>query len=310
MELSVLRSIGCASKVGAAAPKTPNDSEVRNLGKKKSQAKWEIKERSIYAILFEEQKTFYIGKTVISNLWKAYDFHYRGKNAITDQLFEQYKGTGQLPKMFLLDKVLGTDHEAFQHCIVWSKYFSENGFTCLCGDKMKSFIADLDAETETLYFSIRDIPLSQICSEDKNLFPEFRNSSKRKRSDSTRIDPDKVRFELIMSREEYDFYKKSADKYGVSMTQLFLDCIRHGDVFQLDTSVLEEYIRISKGYSNMLSGIISTILTSMQYVPSDIDRLCEVSKEVIETNKLTKRELERLCRTMLRMKTTITNKDI
>ena len=310
MELSVSRSTGCASKVGVIAPKTPMNSEVRTVGKKKSQAKWEKKERSIYAILFEEQKAFYVGKTVISNLWKAYDFHYRGKNAVTDTLFEQYKNTDQLPKMFLLNKIIGTDHEAFRHCVIWSKYFYEKGFECLNGDRMKEFIADLDTETEALYETIQTIPVSEICSDEKNLFPEFRNSSKKKRSEKTRMDPDKVRFELVITKKEYDYFKEVAGKYGVSVTELFLDCARHGDIFSLDTSVLEEYIRVSKGYSNMLSGIIATILLSMEYVPSDIDRLCEISEAMIETNKLTKREMERLCRTMVRMKKNITNKDI
>ena len=280
------------------------------MAKRRSKHKKEVRNRSIYVLIFENERAFFVGKTVIENLWKVFDSHFRGQNALTRELFQDYIQAQKLPKMFLLNKITGTDNDAFQYCIAWSKFFFEKGYKVLAGEKMEEFIADSDPAMEQLYQQIRDIKVDEICSEKHTLFPEFGNSSKRKRSASSTQDPDKIRIEVILKKNEYLYFKKLAKEYGVSMSQLFLHFARHGDYIRMDTRALEEYVRTMKGSSNMLSGIISTILLSMQYFPSDIDRLCEVSEKMIETNREAKQEIERLCRAISRMSKSITTDDI
>ena len=166
---------------------------------------------------------------------------------------------------------------------------------------MYEFIMKTETELKIEYEQIQTIPLSELCAEENNLFPEFRNSSKRKRTEKTSRDPNIARIELRIKKKDYEHYKKIAEENGIAMSDFFVLCAKHGGVIQVDTVFLEEYIRKMNGYSNSLAGIISTILISKRYFPADLERIHELSQEVIKSNHEVKDEIARLCRQIRRM---------
>jgi len=261
---------------------------------------WEIKTRSIFVIIFERSKSFFLNDTTQKNLWKVYDEHYRERHSCTKKPFAESKNQNLLPPIFLLESIEGTSADAFQRCILWSKYFISKGYFCLTGEKIIDFVEKFDSDTDDFYQSIKDIPIEKICPEDKNLYPEFKQK-KEKSLSQKELRRNSVRLELVIHKKEYENFKKTADEHGISMTEFFLYCARHGDIMCIDLSAINQYLRMIEDYSNTLDGIIATILLSREYFPTDLERMYELSHEVISSNSEVKKEIIRLCRKIRRI---------
>lgn len=260
---------------------------------------WEIKTRSIFVILFQDAQEFFLNDTTQKNLWKVYDEHYREHHACTKELFAKCKKRSKLPPIYLLDTLEGTAADGFQRCVLWAKYFVDHGYTCLAGPKMINFVEQLNTNEEE-YQSIKSIPIDEICSEEKNLFPDFKQKKAKKPAEKT-YRKDCVRVELVLHKNEYEKFKAIAEKYGISMTEFFLHCARHGGVMNVDLSFIDQYIRRIEDFSNTLDGISSAILLSRDYFPANLERVYELSKDVTESNCEVKREILRFIRQIRRM---------
>lgn len=261
---------------------------------------WKIKTRNVFVILFQDDKKFFLNDTTRNSLWKVYDEHYRENHACTKALFAEYKKQMKLPGFFVLETIEGTNADGFQRCVIWSKYFIEHGYACLAGPQMLGFVERLDTDDEELYQSIKNISLEEICSEDKNLFPDFKQKKSKKPAEKSNR-KNCVRLELVLQKSEYDKFKKIADKYGISMTEFFLYCARHGGVINIDLSFIDQYIRRIEDFSNTLDAIASTILLSRDYSPADLERMHELSESVMESNGEVKIEIMQLIRKIRRM---------
>lgn len=259
----------------------------------------EFKSRSVFVILFEQDKSFFINSTTQKNLWKVYDEHYRERHACTRKEFAKSKIDNHLPPFFLLDAVEGTATDAFQRCILWSKFFIEKGYSCLAGAKMIELAECFDGDEDAFYQSIKEISVREICPDEKNLFPNFKqNKAKSPGKKANRNDS--VRLELVLHKNEHEHFKKTADEYGISMTELFLHYARHGIVINVDMEFIDQYLRKIEDYSNTLDAIISTILLSRDYFPAHMERMQKLSCDVIESNNEVKKEIIRLCRQIRR----------
>ena len=259
---------------------------------------WETKPRYIFAIIFGQQKSFYLNSTTQKNLWKVYDEHYRERHSCTKKLFAEAKNK-ELPSMFLLETMEGTKANAFQRCIFWSKYFVEKGYSCLAGQKMNEQITQFDANQDS-FQSIIDIPIEKMCPAEGNLFPNF-YQSKTKTPAKKANRENFVRFELVLHESEHMRFKKIADEYGISMTEFFLHCARHGDVIRVDMTSIDQYLHKIEDYVNTLDAIVASILLSRDYFPSYVERISDLCKDVIDSNETVKKEIIRVCRQIRRL---------
>lgn len=270
---------------------------------KKNSNNWETVPRKIFLFLFEEDRSFFINDSTQESNWKYYDGHFRERYTATREQFAKSKKTSKLPPLFLLDTVIGTGADAFQRKIEWSKYFVEQGYKCLAGEKMNEIVREFDSGESEFYESIKNLPLTQFCSPDKNLFPEFKKSSRNKRTKTSKLPPDLFRISVFVREKEYLKYKKKADEYGVPMSEYILDCVRLGGTFQVDTSFMERYIKEIDHCYNLFSGMLATYLISKKYYPTDIIKMEELCKQIADSNVAVKEEIIRLNRQLKRMKT-------
>lgn len=263
---------------------------------------WEIKSRTIFVIIFEQNKSFFLNSTTQKNLWKVYDDHYRERYAYTRKHFSECKKDEFcLPPIFILDTVEGTAADALGRCIVWSKYFVEKGYSCLAGTRMIELVDRLDLAEDAFYQSIKDISIEKMCPPEKNLFPNFKQQKAKK--PGKKADREGcVRMELVFDESEYEKFKAIADELKISMTEFFLQCARHGGIYNFDMSVMDQYLKKIEDYSNTLDAIVVTILLSKDYFPPYIERMNKLSQDVIESNNEVKEELIRLCRQIRKKK--------
>lgn len=231
----------------------------------------EIKLRlSIFVILFLEEKAFFVWKTPEANLKNTYKHHYYLNNSKTKELFKAEKEKGLHPPMFLLETVDATHEEAFLHCIAWSKYFEDHGYSSLGGEFIDKYVRRLGEESKALYEKIKDNSFNVVCPKDEELFPEF-GKKKVKRDDPTRR---LVSFWL--TPEEYDEVKSEATQYGKTMSEFCRNKVRDGrvivvapEVFSTLTKHIDKFVSRDKELKNM----ILTIYSTKTYFPADLEFL-------------------------------------
>lgn len=253
--------------------------------KRKDERFWEKKPRKIIVILFEETKEFFINDTVQQSLWKYYDEHFRGRVRLTRDLFSAYKERGKLPPAFHICTVDGTIGDTFIRKMEVAKYFIDHGYSCLVKGELLSSVEEFtDWDKSEFYLSIKDIPVEILCAPEKNLFPEFKNSSKNQRTEKSQLPPDVHRIQLLVRDEEYMKYKKLAKDYGVSMSEYILACARNGGLIRVDTSFLGEYSHKMDNCYDLCKGMLVTFLMSGNYLPSDIVKMQKIKDEIEESN--------------------------
>ena len=268
---------------------------------RKTNTKQEVLNRKICVLIFPESREVYVDRTTAKSLWQYYDGHYRERNQITAPAFRNYKSQNLLPEFYLLQEVFGTDSQAFSYCIAWSKRFSESGYELL-GSKMSNFIEEMDAEIESIYYSIQDISIQEICSKSKNLFPEFKQIGPTKRALHTQTDDKKHRISVSLTDCERQKIKKLAEKYGVTMSEYILECVRLGGVFQIDTLFLEKYINQADRLQQTLDGMLATYLLSGEYYPADMVRFEKLSDQICQSNTAVAKEFIRFTKELRALK--------
>ena len=81
-----------------------------------------------------------------------------------------------MPAMYFLEEIVGHDCDAFQRCILWSRYFAaRHSYKFMARDSMKEFILEMDDDMKAEYQKIRSTSIGSICFVEKSLFPNFKN---------------------------------------------------------------------------------------------------------------------------------------
>lgn len=271
--------------------------------KRKDERYWEIRERKIIVILFEETKEFFINDTTQQSLWKYYDEHFRERITKTRSLFAQYKQKKQLPPMFHICTVNGTSATSFARRMEVAKYFIDHGYTSIIkGELLASIEEFTDWDKSEFYLSIKDIPVEIMCAPEKNLFPEFKSSSKNQRTEHSKLPPDVHRIRLTVTREEHERLKNLAKKHGIPMSEYILECARNGGIIRIDTNFMERHARKMDDCYENLKGILVAFLLSQNYFPSDIVKLEKIKNEMAKINNEASADMKRYWRNFSRHK--------
>ena len=264
---------------------------------------WEIKTRTIFAIVSPIERSVFIGKTTMKSLWKAYDHHYRERMHFTKSLFAKYKSNDMLPEMYRLDEIVGRDCDAFEKCILWSKFFDNHDYELILGERIYRFTDTLDEDMQEKYTSLfENSSLEKLCSKEKNLFPNFKKCKQKEQTEQDHIQKSQHRIEITVSDSFYHQIKEASQKHGLSMNRYIIECVNNGGVIELDASSISEYMTRVGRYSNTLNGIISTILLSGKYYPADMERMYQLSLDVMQSNKEVSKQVFKLCRSVRRRK--------
>lgn len=264
---------------------------------------WEIKTRTIFALVFPIERSVFIGKTTMKSLWKAYDHHYRERMRFTKPLFAKYKSDDLLPEMYRLEEIVGRDCDAFERCILWSKFFDDHDYELILGERMYRFTDDLDEDMQKKYTQLAaNTSLENLCSKEKSLFPEFKKSKQKEQNAHENSPKNKRRIEITVSDSLYHHIKDAAEKHSLSMNRYIIECVNNGGVIELDTTFIKEYIRDIASFHYILSGVVSTILLSRKYFPADMERMYNLSQDVMQSNKEVMDRVTKLYRSVRRRK--------
>lgn len=109
----------------------------------------------IYVILSPDNNEFYVGKIKNPNHYQAYKDHVRLKNFQTKDLFSRSFEHGLPPKMYLLEIINATQTEGYARCVVWTRYFIDNGYHAIAAQKTIDYANNLTKKYQLLFSNQR-----------------------------------------------------------------------------------------------------------------------------------------------------------
>ena len=108
-------------------------------------------DRVIYLLLSPLSKDFFISHCQKSLIIDVFKHHYYGKRYKTEASIETLKKKELHPCLFILETVNATKVEAYNYVIVWTKIFSEAGYTSLDKGNVLCYAEDLYENNLLLY---------------------------------------------------------------------------------------------------------------------------------------------------------------
>lgn len=257
-----------------------------------------MEELAVYCIISPFDKTVYINKTGAHRLRKAYTEHHCERVAKTAALFKKAKAEKNLPPIYLLESCQMPQRVAFRHCVAWTKYFLDHGYTQVTEDILTEYAQDLIPRTQALYDNIKDRPLEEVLTPIGGLFPNY-NVRKGKSSSKPLVS-------INVSHEEYNIIKSAAKAEGLTLSAYCKKRCMNGRVINLDFSQCKEAIDTLdelKEAKRLLLNILFTIDKTGKYTPADIkniqrgvDLLVAASKSVPKAlNEYVKKKKEENC---------------
>lgn len=244
----------------------------------------EIRMIEIYLIHSPETNEVFVGKVRHPNSYQAYKDHVRGQKSPTKEFFQRVKETGNYPKMYLLELLETTETDAYGHLIVWTRYFSDAGFTVLAHKKNLDFSAELTEKNQKIFEEIKEIPLEKILSEDKILVKSYTPKSKKREVSEAK--PRQI--SIFVTPEEYEILAQRAAQEHTSMSKYCKRMALDGCILRLETYKYSEEIRLLK---DAMRGIMIAILQTGKYYPDDVDR---IQKQVDKLTKHHKKMVDQL----------------
>ncbi len=242
----------------------------------------------IYVILSSDSNEFYVGKTKNPNHYQAYKDHARLKNSQTKNLFSGSIEKGLAPKMYLLEIVNATKTESYSRCIVWTKYFLNNGYSPIAAQTTIDYANDLNEQNFKSYLQIKDIPIEKIITNETLLVSNYEPRKREKKKDHIGV---------CVTPDEYDFIQKRAEKEGLTVSKYCKEMIVKDRIVRID---LSEYLREMREIKKVLYDIQLAILQNGRYYPADlenlqklVDRLDDGQKKVVRSVANQSKQLKR-----------------
>lgn len=274
--------------------------------KKRENTDWQIKNRKIFLFVFEEMKLVFINDTVQKNLLKVYEEHFREKYVSTKEAFSECKRAQKAPPMYLLEEIEGTSSDAFQHQLGWYRYFSEHGYECLARPKVLELIHS--EATNSFFQNVKTIPIENICSSEKNLFPNF--GKKEKENGSSTKKSGQKSINLTLTESQYQMIKRCSHEKNVSMREFIVNCLDEKAGMGLVNSVqMENYLQKMNQYAHEMNAfqwelqeIIDKILCSKTYEITHLQQMARLSRMVRDSNEAVKTEIIHLYQQLRHMK--------
>jgi len=239
-----------------------------------------IKKYAIYVIVFSDNETFFVGKCKDGTQREAYKTHYILRNAKTKEIIEQEKKTNSLPKLFVVDSLETSISSIKKHCVAWAKYFLDHGFKLLQTQQiLMSYTESMQGETLKVYEKIKQIPLEEIYSPEKNLFPHYglghkinKNKAKTKRPLIT----------LRLTEKDYLKIAESAKENSLTVTAYCRNMALNGMILHADFDFMRDYKDELRQTNNMLILIRHDIYRKGNYDPADMKNLQRLINQVMQ----------------------------
>ena len=231
----------------------------------------------IFVIVSQISNEIYIWKTMHDRCYKAYKEHVGRRQMRTKELFEQSEQEGEFPLMYRLERVQMTEKKAFQHCVAWTKYFLEHGYSSLSYPMMIRYAEDPLEYTMEIYNSIKERPISDVLTRENCIVSQYRRRQK-----SNDIP---TAINMCVSPKEYDKIQEMAQKSGKSMSSFCRERALNGKIVKLEPYDISEEISAMKGMCYQMHLLLQAFYQNGKYYPADIENIEKYTNEVVEINK-------------------------
>lgn len=249
------------------------------MAHKKPKICTEIKEFQIYILLFARAKDFYVGITAQKELYDTLKDHCNKKINRTAQYIGEYIDGGNVPQIFLLEKIKNTKVKVFSRSIAWAKLITAQGYGCINGETFVEYTADLYDEAQKNFKEIKDINLSEILSDKNSLYPNYKPGRKQKAGKSS------YKINLSFSEEDFRLIEQRAVESGMTKTAFVRQMALQGKIITLDYAVSGEYLKEIQRMIDSLRRITMNIYYLKQYFPQDLKIVQEAEDMVTEHYK-------------------------
>lgn len=245
-----------------------------------------IELHQIYAVLFEHDRSFYVGSTT-STLDQVYYDHRKGRRHTTRAAA---LAAGASPRLYLLHTLHGTKKDLFPHLVVWAHFLQEGGYTCLNPPNFCQRIRYFTPEDAALYQnqSLAVHSFEDIFSSEKALFP--------KPASAKRDEPARRTITITVSAQEHATYTARAKEQNVSLSELTRECLQLGGHFAIDLSTLTACLRSLESCQQQMHGILTRYMLSGECTFSGSAELRDISEKIQQSASGVNREVVRLCR--------------
>lgn len=229
----------------------------------------EVKELEIYIILSSISDEFYVWKTKQPNHYQVYKDHARLKYARTRDLFIRSQEAHTFPKMYLLETIHATETKAFCHCVAWTRYFLEQGYSPLATPTILDYANHLNEDSQTIYDKIRHHSIEDIIQEKQLLVSSFTPQKTNIKS--------KNKITFIVSEQEYETIQKRAENIGFTMSRYCKNMALNGRITRFS---LTDYLTEIREIKQVLQEIQLAIYQNGRYYPADLENIQQLVHDI------------------------------
>lgn len=234
---------------------------------------------AVYALVDQDTKKVYVGKTARGNEYNCYKEHVRYRKKETAGFFGECDKIGVYPKMYLLTEVVATQQDTYRYIVAWTGYFMDHEFESLSYPLTQAYVRDMLPETQAIYDRIKDISMAAVLDEDNILVASYR------KVDKSAPKTPKNEIKISVSHKEYEFISKRAKTCRLSMSRYCKNMALEGRIVTLDSPQIYEYLAELRGAKNILRKILYVIYNSGTYYPEDLEHIQKMVDQILETEE-------------------------
>lgn len=249
-----------------------------------------IKEIDIYVIVSRINREVFVWKTKSSNCYKAYKEHAAGRYARTKTLFEKSEKQGLFPYMYLLETLQTTDELAFRHCIVWTKYFTNHGYTS-CGYKtVDRYSEDMNEDTLSIYDKIKNLPLESVLRIEQIVVHKYKRQQKKKVSDNSEIT-------IYLESDDYEMVRKKAMELNLNLVDYCKSMVLNGCIQSIAPPPILEHTAEVREAKIILKQVLYAYYRNGRYYPADLETIQKMIDKITDAEKKVSRSFRKYAET-------------
>ena len=170
-----------------------------------------------------------------------------------------------------------------KHCIVWTKYFMEQGRTPLVGETMIEYTETLDEQSLAIYNEIKDQQMDIIINADTAIVENYQPRSWEKDKEKDADQQSRTRqIKLSMDQSDYSIIEENAKEAHMKVAAYCKAMSANGFIFRIDYApYIEELMKIRR----TIYDIESIIYYAGKYYPSDLENLQKCLDEVNQVQR-------------------------
>ena len=256
-------------------------------GTKKSQCT-EVDDRAIYIMMSPVSKEFFCGHCTLRILRNLYRQHMCEHYTKTSEWIQELKRNDLHPCLFVLEEVRCSKVEAYNYVVVWTKIFSDAGYTSLQQGNVMDYMQDLTAGNQTLYEQRKSIDLKELLR-CKNCRVQTYNKVKCShcKEDSyghkDEIKPKEYYIKFRVTEEQDQQIRRNAKAAGKTLSSFCRDVTCNVAMIDFDQDVELQRTETIRSLYNNVRHLFYQIKRDDQYTPADLEFILKVMKEIMRT---------------------------